>query len=127
MTENNSTITKDDLYTIRFWIKRELECKYLPTLPDIVEEQLFLEGRSAWNFKYTDLVVEPKDKYKLVRFKMNAQLKKEFKILVKKSILLQYRILCTYQHKTGKHEILEINPIEVQLTNGSTQTSESVV
>jgi len=115
MTNKNCIIPNDDLNTIRFWIKRELESKYLPTLPEYIEDQLFFQGRSAWTFKYTDLIVEQNNKLKLVRFNIRALLKKEFRILTQKN-RLNYSISCTHHHETGKLNILEINSIDAQLT-----------
>jgi len=122
MTDKVNIIPNDDLNTVRFWVKRELESKYLPTLPEYIEDQLFFQGRSAWTYKYSDLIVEQKSETKLIAFKIMALLKKEFRILVKQ-YRLNYEITCTYHHETGNIKILEVHPICEQLTNASTQTN----
>jgi hypothetical protein len=78
MPERGDLILSKELNTARFWVKRELEAKYLPALPDLVEEQLFLQGRTAWNYRYSDLKVDHLKASKRISFNTFALLKKNF-------------------------------------------------
>jgi hypothetical protein len=60
-------------------VKRWLEYKVLPFLPEDIENRLFMQGRKAWNFKYSDLNVKQNTKSKNVSFRIEATLKKEFR------------------------------------------------
>ncbi len=54
--------------SVRFRVKQDPLCNYLPVLPDPVEEKLFFEGRSAWTYAYTNEVVKINKKSKQISF-----------------------------------------------------------
>ncbi len=78
MPKRENTTLPDELHSARFWVKWELEAKHLPILPDLVEERLFLQGRTPWTYRYFDLKVEQLDGSKTISFNTVALLKKEF-------------------------------------------------
>jgi hypothetical protein len=82
VTDREDIIPTKELNTARFWVKRELEGKHLPILPELVEEQLFMQGRTAWNYKYSDLKVDQIKASKKITFNINVSLKKEFHDLI---------------------------------------------
>lgn len=113
MPEENDLILSKELYTVRFRVKRELEAKYLPALPDLVEEQLFLQGRTAWNFKYSNLKVDPLKASKRISFTIFALLKKEFHRFFDKH-RFSFNVTTIYWPDTRKLKIENIQAIECQ-------------
>lgn len=74
-----TSIPAESLASARAWVRNELQIRHLPSLPDDIEEDLFLEGRTAWTFRYADLVVEPLTDIWRLQFTVLATLKKEFR------------------------------------------------
>ncbi|WP_347273041.1 hypothetical protein [Candidatus Kuenenia sp.] len=111
MPEGNDLVLSKELDTVRFWVKRELEAKYLPALPDLVEELLFLQGRTAWNFKYSNLKVDPLKASKIISFTTFALLKKEFHRFLDKH-RYSFNATTIYCSDTRKLKIKNIQAIE---------------
>jgi hypothetical protein len=78
MVQTQDAVSEKALGSAKSWVKRELEFKHLPGLPEFVEERLFLQGRTAWTYKYSDLTIKERPASKEVEFSIEALLKKEF-------------------------------------------------
>ncbi len=76
MTE---VLPAETLASARAWVRQDLRIRHLPSLPDEIEDALFLAGGTAWTFRYADYAVEPlADGWKL-EFTVLAILKKAFR------------------------------------------------
>ena len=76
MTE---VLPAETLASARAWVRQDLRIRHLPSLPEEIEEALFLAGGTAWTFRYADYAVEPlADGWKL-EFTVLAILKKAFR------------------------------------------------
>ncbi len=100
-------VDKSILQSIRFKTKRELKFEYLPALPESVEKQLFLEGRTPWTFKYSNEAIRKHKKRLRIDFDISAILKKEFGHYPKKS-RYQFHIKSLFFHESKKVKIQEI-------------------
>lgn len=69
----------ETLATARAWVRSELRIRHLPSLPEEIEEALFLAGGTAWTFRYADLAVEPLADGWRLEFIVLAILKKAFR------------------------------------------------
>jgi len=105
-----TTITKG-VDTARFWVKQKLESEYLPSLPEDVFVQLFLQGRSAWHYKYADTVEKINPKSNKIVFKITVLLKKEFQMFVEEHHF-SFNVTCTYFPETHKIRAIKIASIE---------------
>ena len=92
---------------MRFKVKRELKFEYLPTLPEWVEEELFLEGRTAWIFKYSNEAVRNRKRHLQIDFDISAILKKEFSEYIKRS-RFQFHVRGIFLHESKKVKIQEV-------------------
>ena len=92
---------------IRFTVKRKLKFENLPTLPDSVEEKLFLEGRTAWIFKYSNEAVRNRKQHLRIDFDISAILKKEFSEYIKKSTY-NFHVNSMFYHESKKVKIQEL-------------------
>jgi hypothetical protein len=110
MTENQDIIPAKELDTARFWVKRELETKYLPALPDLVEEQLFMQGRTPWNFKYSDLKVVQLKAAKKISFNTFVLLKKEFHRFIERRCF-NFNATSIYYPETHKLKVVDIQVV----------------
>ena len=88
ITERGEVIPKKESDTARFLVKRELERKHLPMLPELVEEQFFMRGRTAWNFKCSDLRVGHLKGFWIITFNVYALLKNNFMVLSSNIVLV---------------------------------------
>ena len=113
MTNREDTIPAKELNTARFWVKRKLEGEHLPTFPEVVEEQLFMQGRTAWNYKYSDLKVGQIKASKKMTFNIAVSLKKEFHGLIKRN-RFSFNATCIYCPRTHQLNVAEIKSIEQQ-------------
>lgn len=111
MTSNENIIPSKELDTAKFWVKRELEGKYLPFLPEPVEERLFIEGRTAWNYNYSDLNVRKRKTSKKITFNISALLKNEFHHFVQQHYF-RFDTTCIYYPATHTLKVAEIARIE---------------
>ncbi|MFM8277994.1 MAG: hypothetical protein ACKN89_13605 [Cyanobium sp.] len=75
---NQGTIPSEALAAARAWVRQELWRNHLPGLPDRVEDILFLQGRSAWSFRYPELKLVPLQNAWRIELQVLAILKKEF-------------------------------------------------
>ena len=98
------------LGSAKSWVKRELEFKYLPGLPEFVQVRLFLQGRTAWTYKYSDLTIKDRLASKDVAFSIEALLKKEFHAYAA-TYRYRFRARCSYLTETQRLKIKEIAPI----------------
>jgi hypothetical protein len=111
MSGPNHSIPPRELETARAWVRNELELKQLPALPDDVEERLFLQGRSAWTFRYSDLKVEHLDGSIRIAFHVVATLKKEFhRFLARHRFMFSATSL--YDADSDMLEVVEIHPLD---------------
>ena len=110
MVEIQDAVSEKALGYAKSWVKRELDLKYLPGLPEFVEERLFLQGRSAWTFKYSDLMIEDRSASKDVAFTIEALLKREFHAYAA-TYRYRFKARCSYRKETHTLEIREIVPI----------------
>jgi hypothetical protein len=69
----------ETLATARAWVRQDLQTWHLPSLPEEIEEALFLAGGTAWTFRYADLAVEPLADGWRLEFTVLAILKKAFR------------------------------------------------
>jgi hypothetical protein len=113
MPEREDLILSKELDTARFWVKRELEANHLPALPELVEEQLFLQGRTAWNFRYSDLKVDQLEASKRISFNTFALLKKEFHRFSDKH-RFAFNATSIYYPDTHRLKVINIRTIECQ-------------
>jgi hypothetical protein len=113
MRERNDLISSKELNTARFWVKRQLEAKYLPALPELVEEQLFMQGRTAWNYKYSDLRVDHLQASKKISFNTFALLKKEFHRFLDKH-RFGFSTTSIYYPETHRLKVINIHKIKCQ-------------
>ena len=71
-------LSAKEIGTIKYNIKKEIS-RVLPELPDIVETQLFLQGRDAWVYSWSllniDLPIEIND---IIVIEVTAKLKRDF-------------------------------------------------
>ena len=111
MPNKEEIIPADELIRARYRVKRELEANHLPYLPDYVETELFLEGRTAWTYKYSNLNVENRRKSKRITFNIQALIKKEFHELADRH-RFNFRATCFYYPYTKKLKVLEILSVE---------------
>ncbi len=81
MTNGTEAIPVESLATARAWVRNELGIRHLPDLPDEVATTLFLQGRIAWTFRYSELRVAAGTNGWQLQFKVAALLKKEFRSL----------------------------------------------
>jgi hypothetical protein len=113
MSERNDLIPSKELDTARFWVKRELEGRYLPALPEVVEERLFLQGRSAWNFRYANLKVDQLNASKRITFNTFVLLKKEFHRFLDEH-RFAFNATSIYYPDSHKLKVIDIRRIEHQ-------------
>ena len=92
------------------WVRRELENWHLPQLPNSVEELLFLQGRSAWTYKYSDVTIEERPTSREIAFIVQALLKREFRAYAK-AYRHRFRVRCSYLKEAKSLKIKEIVPI----------------
>jgi hypothetical protein len=111
MTYTEKLISTKGLRKARFWVKQELEGEYLPSLPENVFELLFLQGRTAWNFKYYDTIEKEGKKSNKISFQITASLKREFHMFVGEHRFSFY-VTCRYFPETGKIKAIKITLIE---------------
>ena len=111
MSERNDLIHFKELNTARFWVKRELEAKYLPVLPELVEEQLFLQGRTAWNYRYSNLKVDQLKASKRILFNTHALLKKEFRRFLKEH-RFEFQATTIYYPDAHKLKVMNIQAVD---------------
>lgn len=104
------TLTKG-VDTARFWVKQKLESEYLPSLPEIICDLLFLEGRTEWTYKYSDTIEKEGKKSNTIGFKITALLKKEFHTFVEKH-RYSFNVTCTYFPEIHKIRAIKIKSIE---------------
>lgn len=71
-------LSAKDIDSIKYNIKKQISSE-LPELPDIVETQLFLQGRSPWNFYWRLLDSNaPIAPNVTISFEVTVKLKREF-------------------------------------------------
>jgi len=110
-TDKKNSIHPKELGAAKFWVTRELEGKHLPFLPERVEERLFFEGRTAWNYKYSDLNVIQTKRSKKITFSISALLKKEFHGFIEQ-YRFKFNTTSLYDPATHKLKVLEIKIVE---------------
>jgi hypothetical protein len=113
MPGRKDIIPSKELDTARFWVKRELEGRYLPALPEVVEERLFLQGRTAWNFRYSDVKVDQLNASKRITFNMFVLLKKEFHRFLDEH-RFAFKATSIYYPDSHKLKVIDIHKIEQQ-------------
>ena len=111
VADREGNISAKELDTARFWVKLELEGQHLPILSEFVEEQLFMQGRTAWNYKYSDLKVEQIKVSKRIAFNVNVLLKKEFHDLIEQH-RFSFNATCIYCPDPHKLTVTEIELVE---------------
>ena len=111
MKNKNKLIITKGIGTARFWVKQKLENEYLPPLPEIIFELLFLEGRTAWNYKYSDTIEKEGIKSNKIVFKITASLKKEFHRFVQEH-RFSFNVTCMYYPEIHKLKAIKITSIE---------------
>ena len=111
MTNKEKLVISKGVGTARFWVKQKLEGEYLPSLPENVFELLFLQGRTAWNYKYSDTIEKENKKSNKIVFKITASLKKEFHIFVEDHYFC-FNVTCIYYPGTRKLKVTKIASIE---------------
>ena len=111
MANKEKLIITKGVDTSRFWVKQKLEGEYLPSLPENVFELLFLQGRTAWNYKYSDTIEKEGKKSNKIVFKITASLKKEFHMFVD-GHRFSFNVTCMYFPETHKLKITKIASIE---------------
>ncbi len=111
MPNKENDISSKELNTARFWVKQELERNLLPILPEHVEDRLFFEGRTAWNYKYSGLNIEKTKTSKKIAFNIEAILKKEFHGFSKQHHY-KFSVICIYYIDTRKLKVVEIARIK---------------
>jgi hypothetical protein len=111
MVNKEKLIVTKGVSTARFWVKQNLESKYLPSLPENIFELLFLQGRTAWNYKYSDTIEKEGEKSNKIAFKITALLKKEFHMFVKEH-RFSFNVICMYFPETHKLKVTKIALIE---------------
>jgi hypothetical protein len=79
VTTSQDPIPPRSLETARTWLRQELEIRHLPSLPEDIVDGLFLQGRSAWTFRYEVLQVTALEEAWRLEVQITALLKKEFK------------------------------------------------
>jgi hypothetical protein len=79
VTTSQDAIPPRSLETARTWLRQELEIRHLPSLPEDIVDGLFLQGRSAWTFRYEVLQVTALEEAWRLEVQITALLKKEFK------------------------------------------------
>jgi hypothetical protein len=76
--DTSTGMSSNEIGAIKHNIRNEI-MRQLPELPDLVETQLFLQGRSAWSFTWNFLnrnaPVQDNDS---ISIEVSAKLKKEF-------------------------------------------------
>ena len=111
MTHKEKLIITKGIGKARFWVKQKLEGEYLPPLPENIFELLFLQGRTAWNYKYSDTIEKEGKKSNKIVFKITASLKKEFYMFVEDH-RFRFNVTCTYFPETHKLQAIKITSIE---------------
>ena len=109
--KRDAIIPSKELDTTRFWVKHELEAKYLPALPDLIEEQLFMQGRTAWNYRYSDLNVDQLEASKRITFNTFVLLKKEFHQFLDQHRFC-FKATSIYYPNAHKIKIMRIHAVE---------------
>lgn len=109
MSDDESCLTTKELDAIKFKVKNELKGERLPFLPDPVEEMLFMQGRGAWTYKFTEFEVACNRKSKSIKFNIGALLKKEFRKFARQC-RYKFHITCLY-YSTDKVKITKIEEI----------------
>jgi len=107
VTNKENTAFTKEVDAAKFRVKRELQYKHLPNLPEHVEEILFLQGRTSWTYQYADLKVIPKKASTKISFIISALLKKEFHTLVDQH-RFKFIAISVYYPETQKLKINEI-------------------
>jgi hypothetical protein len=110
MVQIQDAVSAKALGYAKFWVKRELELKHLPGLPEFVDERLFLQGRTAWTYKYSDLTIEDRSASQEVSFAIEALLKREFHAYAA-AHRHRFKARCSYLKETHTLEIEEIIPL----------------
>jgi hypothetical protein len=110
MIQTQDAVSEKALGSAKFWVKRELDLKHLPGLPEFVEERLFLQGRTAWTYKYSDVTIDERPASKEVAFAIEALLKREFHAYAA-TYRYRFKARCRYLKETQTLEIKEIVPI----------------
>jgi hypothetical protein len=110
MIQTQDAVSGKALGYAKFWVKRELDLRHLPGLPEFVEERLFLQGRTAWTYKYSDLTIEDRPASKEVAFAIEAVLKRECHAYAA-AYRYRFKAQCRYLKETQTLEIKEIVPI----------------
>ncbi len=110
MTKKEKMNITKGVSTARFWVKQKLEGEFLPSLPENVFELLFLQGRTAWNYKYSDTIEKEGKKSNKITFKITAILKKEFHMFAEE-YHFSFNATCMYFPETHKLKAIKITPI----------------
>lgn len=111
MTNKEKLINTKGVSTARFWVKQKLEGEYLPSLPESIFELLFLQGRTAWNYKYSDTIENEGHKSNKIAFKITATLKKEFHMFMKEH-RFSFNVTCAYFPEAHKLQAIKITSVE---------------
>jgi len=107
----SAEIPADTLATARAWIRQTLERSYLPSLPDLIQETLFLQGRSAWTFRYTEPKITSNQASWRLQYEVTAKLKKAFHSLMQIR-QLGFAVAVIIDKAKGIPEIVSLQPIE---------------
>ena len=71
---------------------------------------MIFQGRTAWNYKYSDTIEKEGKKSNRIVFKITASLKKEFHIFVEEHRFSFY-VTCMYFPETHKLKVTKIELI----------------
>jgi hypothetical protein len=110
MEQTPDAVSAKALDMAKFQVKQALAFTKLPSLPEFVEERLFLQGRSAWTYKYSDLQIEEAPTSKQISFIIEALLKREFHAFAKPH---RYKFLaqCGYVNDTHAVKVKKLTAI----------------
>ncbi len=95
---------------MKFLVKQTILGDHLLILPDNVEMMLFMEGRTAWTYKYSPIKVKTNKKSKKAEFSISAKLKKEFHNFSKEH-QFSFDVVCKFFLEDEKVKIITIKPI----------------
>ena len=107
--KNDDLLLSKETNRIKFWVKQTLLRDHLPVLPNSVEEKLFIEGRTAWTYKYSNIKIKINKKSKTAVFSVSAKLKMEFHIF-SEIHQFHFNVTCKYYLEDEKVKIIKLEP-----------------
>lgn len=111
MSNDEIILTVKEMDAIKFKVKLELRGENLPFLPELIEEMLFMQGRDAWTYKFSEFEVACNGESKSIAFNIGALLKKEFHKFAKQH-RYKFAVKCICSTADNKVKITNVREVQ---------------